>query len=348
MNSYGRQKTPFLFIINFDHTKSIVLPLQAAKKAHIFFDIQGITNYKYFKSEFSKPIIFTKTPISFEQYERAFQQVQSELRHGNSFLLNLTFPTQIDTNLSLKDIFQYSRAKYKLLFKNQFTVFSPESFVQIEENGSISSFPMKGTMDASIPNAAQIILHNPKEKSEHYTIVDLIRNDLNRVAKGINVARFRYMDEIKAHDGRHLLQISSKISGFLRPDWQKYIGDTIFTLLPAGSITGAPKEKTIEIIRAAEGYERGFYTGVMGIFDGKIVDSGVMIRFIEAENDQMTFKSGGGITVFSEVMSEYQELIQKVYVPINRNYPNRKRQNTVSEIPHCTVTPSEETIISAI
>mgnify|MGYP000682968536 FL=1 len=81
-------------------------------------------------------------------------------------------------------------------------------------------------------------------------------------------------------------------------------GEILFSLLPAGSITGAPKKKTLEIIAEAETYERGFYTGVMGYFDGSSLDSAVMIRFVEQEGDRMYFKSGGGITCRSEVESE--------------------------------------------
>jgi para-aminobenzoate synthetase component I len=316
MNELGSNEVPFLFIINFNQTESIVLPLEEAAKQQIFYDIQGFTNYDKFKSIFSKPIRFQKQPITWARYERAFQQVQDELRYGNSFLINLTFPTLIDTNLSLKTIFQYSRAKYKLLFKKDFTVFSPESFVQIDETGKISSFPMKGTIDAAIPNAKHLILNDEKEKAEHFTIIDLIRNDLNQVAKGIKVERFRYIDTIKTQFGAEFLQVSSKISGFLPSDWKKQLGDIFLTLLPAGSITGAPKAKTVEIIRSAEDYERGFYTGIMGVFDGKQVDSGVMIRFIEQHKKQKVFKSGGGITVFSQAAAEYQELIDKIYVPI--------------------------------
>jgi para-aminobenzoate synthetase component 1 len=86
--------------------------------------------------------------------------------------------------------------------------------------------------------------------------------------------------------------------------------------LPAGSITGAPKAKTVEIIKQTENYTRGFYTGIFGYFDGVNLDSAVMIRFIENENGRLFFKSGGGITSMSEVQKEYEELIQKIYVPI--------------------------------
>ena len=89
------------------------------------------------------------------------------------------------------------------------------------------------------------------------------------------------------------------------------------TLLPAGSILGAPKPKTLEIILEAENYDRGFYTGVCGWFDGVNLDSCVMIRFIEKESGKLYFKSGGGITHLSNFADEYQEMKNKIYVPIH-------------------------------
>ena len=94
------------------------------------------------------------------------------------------------------------------------------------------------------------------------------------------------------------------------------VGLGLFKLLPAGSISGAPKPRTLDIIQEAEEYVRGYYTGVTGIFDGENLDSGVLIRFIEKKDNQLIFKSGGGITARSEVHSEYQEIIDKVYLPI--------------------------------
>ena len=134
------------------------------------------------------------------------------------------------------------------------------------------------------------------------------------VAKNVKVDRFRYIDHLKTSE-KHLLQVSSQISGELPSDYQHTIGDIICKLLPAGSISGAPKKKTIEIIDEVEGYERGYYTGIFGIFDGNDLDSGVMIRFIEKDGAEMYYKSGGGITINSIAENEYNELIDKVYVP---------------------------------
>jgi para-aminobenzoate synthetase component 1 len=109
--------------------------------------------------------------------------------------------------------------------------------------------------------------------------------------------------------------MSSEISGELPLNYYETLGDLIFKLLPAGSISGAPKKKTVEIIRQAEQYDRGFYTGIFGIFDGENLDSGVMIRFIEQTAEGLFYKSGGGITAKSNCSEEYQELIAKIYVP---------------------------------
>ncbi len=88
-------------------------------------------------------------------------------------------------------------------------------------------------------------------------------------------------------------------------------------LLPAGSVTGAPKKKTLEIIEETENYDRGYYTGIFGIFDGKNLDSCVLIRFIENQiTDKLIYKSGGGITFLSDAEKEYDEMLKKVYVPI--------------------------------
>jgi para-aminobenzoate synthetase component I len=313
MNEFGKRRIPFLFIINFDLTEfEILTPSQAAKKS-IFFNFEGKGNFSSPAFKKTDPIEFRADPVSYEHYQKAFGTVEDHIRLGNTYLLNLTFPTRIRTNLTLKEIFERSVSKFRLYYEDQFVVFSPEIFVTIKEN-KISSFPMKGTIDAAIPGAEKRLMTDEKERAEHNTIVDLIRNDLSMVSKNVRVARFRYVDEIKTHDGE-LLQTSSEITGDLPLDWNEHIGDILIPLLPAGSVTGAPKNKTVEIISKTEGYDRGFYTGIFGFYDGQKLDSAVMIRFIERSGNDLFFKSGGGITCYSDCKSEYDELIAKVYLP---------------------------------
>jgi len=313
MNLLGKKREPFLFVFDFELQKPLIIPLELAAESNIWFSINGVRNYKR-RQHKSKEFIFKKYPMAYALYKKSFDRVMKHIRYGNSFLTNLTFPTDIETDLTLEEIFYRSNAPFRLLFKNQFVVFSPELFVKIR-NGKISSYPMKGTIDASLPGAETILLNDPKEISEHHTITDLIRNDLSMVAEDVRVDKFRYIDEVITHDKR-LLQVSSEISGILPEDWNENLGSIVAKLLPAGSICGAPKKKTLEIIRESEICPRGYYTGVFGIFDGINVESAVMIRFIENTNGKLVYRSGGGITVFSDPEKEYQELIDKVYLPI--------------------------------
>lgn len=308
MNELGSCRTPFFFMINFDKTKGFVIP---------FDELTDEFEFKIDEQKLQRNVAIklTKHPITYELYKKQFEIVHKNIMLGNSFLANLTCETPIEINLKLDEIFHLAQAKYKLLWKDHFVSFSPETFVKIID-GKIYSYPMKGTIDASIANAAETILNDPKEKAEHYTIVDLIRNDLSKVAQKVEVTKFRFIDEIKTHD-RSLLQVSSEICGELPKNYHENLGSIFDKLLPAGSISGAPKEKTIEIILEAESYDRDFYTGVFGIFDGGNVDSAVLIRFIEQKNNGLVFKSGGGITHQSNSKSEYLEMIQKIYVPIN-------------------------------
>ena len=313
MNKLGAQGIPFLFIIDFDSLKPLVYPLDQIP-SHILYQTPARTNHTSSVLLDTKEILFSKRPISFEKYSSAFDKVMYHLNRGDTYLLNLTQPTQLETNLSLKEVFVRSQAKYKLLIDGEMVCFSPEIFVKIED-GNISSYPMKGTIDASIPDAEEKILNDPKESAEHNTIVDLIRNDLSMVSKKVRVEKFRYIDRLKTNQ-KELLQVSSKIVGELPDNYTESIGDILAKLLPAGSISGAPKEKTVEVIKEAEQYDRGYYTGIFGIFDGVNLDSAVIIRYIENDNGQLVYKSGGGITAKSDVNDEYQELIDKVYAPI--------------------------------
>ncbi|WP_235424653.1 aminodeoxychorismate synthase component I [Chelonobacter oris] len=311
---FGRQRQPFLFLIDFEQQKPLIFPLHEAARHGIFFEIRGETNRDWQLPLPAEPLRLKTLPIDFERYLCGFEWVQQQLQAGNTYLLNLTYPTALECNYSLRRIFQLSRAPFKLLWDNRFVCFSPESFVTTANN-KIYSYPMKGTIDAALPNAEQQLLASEKEQWEHNTIVDLIRNDLSIVAERIEVTRLRYVEKLHTERGM-ILQTSSEICGRLAHDWQNRIGELLWKLLPAGSISGAPKEKTVQIIRQAEQGERGYYTGVFGVFDGENLQSAVLIRYLEQTESGLLFRSGGGITTQSKPDEEYHELLQKVYIPI--------------------------------
>ena len=313
INDLSKKGTPFLLISNFKCNNNIVVPLADINSNEILYNLNSNKNCQDLRLSESRPVL-KRSPVSFKKYNNAFDKVHQEIVAGNTYLLNLTFPTEIESSASLKSIFYQSKAKYKLWYNDQFIVFSPETFIKII-NKKVTCYPMKGTIDANIPRAREIILSNEKEIAEHSTIVDLIRNDMSIFANNVTVEKFRYIDELKTNE-KHLLQVSSEVSGELSEKANDRLGEVIFSLLPAGSISGAPKMRTLDIIDEAENYDRGFYTGICGIFDGKNFDSGVMIRFIEKNDGKLVYKSGGGIHFLSDAKAEYQEMIDKVYVPI--------------------------------
>ena len=366
INRLASQDEPFLFVINYQGDKAFIRLLSDINPEECLFDFEGRGNLSHawketwkegtseketWKKETSEEEISETTwqiePPLYEDYERSFNIVKSNIMAGNSYLTNLTCRVPVSCNLSLEDIFHRAKGKYKLLLRRKrnltpFVCFSPETFVRIK-GGRIYSYPMKGTLDASLPNAEKQLMEDRKEAAEHATIVDLIRNDLSRVADDVRVDKYRYIDVLHTNKG-DILQSSSEISGRLPEDYPHHLGEILDAQLPAGSITGAPKDKTMQIIQEAEGYDRGFYTGIMGIYDQGELNSAVMIRFIEEETSpvdfeadgeknfkakegkasegkepkasrKLYFKAGGGITSKSDCRKEYEEVIQKIYLP---------------------------------
>ncbi|MET3034466.1 aminodeoxychorismate synthase component I [Chryseobacterium sp. NRRL B-14859] len=314
MDELSLQKVPYFFMVDFLSGNVEIYKEKEIEKSGLIIDFQQFSTIKK-QPELTKKIEWKSFPETLESFKKGFDKVQKNIRLGNSYLVNYTRKTKIETNLTLEEIFYHSIAKYKVFYKDFFVFFSPETFVKIID-GKILTYPMKGTIDASLENAAEVLKNDKKEKAEHYTVVDLLRNDLSMVADDVTVNKFQHIDLIRTRQ-KDLYAMSSEITGMLKPEFDGKVGSIMQKLLPAGSILGAPKPKTLEVILEAEEYERGYYTGVCGWFDGKNVDSCVMIRFIEKEGDQLYFKSGGGITHMSKLEDEYQEMKNKIYVPIH-------------------------------
>ncbi len=293
---------------------NIILPLSEVKSDTILYDFNHISNETDVSEAKKSPIITDCRLMDYVDYKNCFDIVHHNLLYGNSYLCNLTSETEIEINGSLDAVYASAQAKYKLLYQNQYVCFSPETFVKIRDS-KIYTYPMKGTIDADIEDALDIILKDKKETAEHNTIVDLLRNDLGIVSNNVRVTKYRYHDILETSN-KKLIQISSEIVGDLDSNYNYRIGDILFKLLPAGSVTGAPKQKTLEIIAKAENHNRNYYTGIAGVFDGENLDSCVLIRYIEKRGEKYYYKSGGGITIYSDPEKEYEELNNKIYVPI--------------------------------
>lgn len=331
LNQWGHEKKPFVFLIDFEQKKPLAwladqcpdyFQFKFTKASSIKKSVTTLTEtdqvsaideagFANFKVNFNSEGLLTKYPITLDDYQHKYNQVIDALYKGDSFLMNLTIPTPVQNKLDFQTYFDHAKSKYVIWLKEQFIAFSPETFIQIQ-NGKIATFPMKGTIDASLPNAKELLLNDPKEYAEHATIVDLLRNDLSRVASKVRVTNFRYYEEIPTQNGV-IGQMSSAIEGELPTNYASKIGSILYDLLPAGSVSGAPKKKTAELIASIEGIDRGYYTGIAGYFDGINLDSCVLIRYLAANN---IYHSGGGVTFQSDMASEYQEMINKVYVPV--------------------------------
>jgi len=305
LNNYGSKREPFFFLIDYELKNFDIIALNNLPK-----DILYTLDNKVIKQH---NITIKKFPITFNDYKKSFLKIQDHIKNGNSYLANLTFCTKIESFYSLKDIYNNANSRFKLYYKDQFVSFSPEQFIEIKDN-KIYTYPMKGTIKVNIPDAKVTLLNDQKEQAEHTMIVDLLRNDLSIIAKDVKVENFRYIDKIKAGEDE-LFQTSSKISAKLNNNWQRNLGEILVSLLPAGSITGTPKRKTVEILKDIEDYNRGYFTGVFGVFDGTNLNSAVLIRFIEKKDNTFIYKSGGGITSDSNCLLEYNEMLDKIYIP---------------------------------
>ena len=219
---------PFIFIINYQQDASYIEAVSSVDPAEILYNLNGFTNQPMFAENniaflSRKRLRWQSFPESLATYQHSFDIVQRNIFAGNSFLTNLTCRTPVETNLTLKDIYCYSKAMYKLWVRDAFTAFSPEIFIRIH-NGRIYSYPMKGTINASTPSADRLLINDPKETAEHATIVDLIRNDLSMVAEQVSVSRYRYIDKLQTNQGS-ILQTSSEIQGVLPDDYLTNLGN---------------------------------------------------------------------------------------------------------------------------
>ena len=309
LNRYGSDRTPCFFLLDFELNQPLVYPAQSPEVRFHFPRRPDMADTA------ARPSLRPR-PIPFAHYDRAFHRIQEGLQRGDSFLANLTFATPVELDGSLEAVYAATEAKYRVYLPGRFVCFSPETFVTISEAGYLETRPMKGTAADTVAGRREL-LASAKETAEHATIVDLLRNDLSRVASGVRVTDYRYLRRIETRRGG-LVQTSSKIGGWLTQAWADELGAILFELLPAGSVSGAPKAATLELIRSAEDGPRGYYCGVAGYFDGETLDTCVLIRYLEKTPEGYVFRSGGGITAQSDAAAEYAELNAKIRLPYRR------------------------------
>lgn len=340
-NHRGSQSEPFLFLVDFEMLAARIFPPDTTELA-LAVNGQWITPSLHALG--SEPhVCLPPPPIELEilqppghsTFHKAFDLIRGGHVRGQTWLANLTFKTPVALRGhrdGLRELAPLLKAPCVVWHQygepsspEEFLCFTPESFIEIEGN-TIRTRPMKGTraLDPTCSNQAQAeeearlaLLNDEKELAEHITVVDLLRNDIGSVADTVHVPSFRYVERLDSGQ-RRLLSTSSLIEGTLPQDWKNNIGTLLSKLLPAGSVSGAPKQRTVELIRQAEESTRGYYTGVVGWFNGKNLRTWVLIRFLHLKNQDLVYQSGVGLTLYSDPTQEYQEVLDKIYLPLAR------------------------------
>jgi len=281
------------------------------------------------------PLLLTPT-WDYEQYKTAFAKTQNYLYEGDSYQINLTQPwqgqlppiTQINSEAKPAKLLNYLPALhnntgapfagYIGLADFELLSCSPELFLVFEKSADGANYirtkPIKGTRprghDASSDQALRDELAaSDKDRAENVMIVDLLRNDLGKYAQTGSV-RVPKLFAIESFSNVH--HLVSTITATIKEEVSPL--SVLFGSLPAGSITGTPKKRAVEIIAELETAARGAYCGTLGYmnFDGS-GQWNVLIRTLQAKQDgQVSLWAGGGITVGSDCAAEYQECVDKV------------------------------------
>jgi len=264
-----------------------------------------------------------KARIPKEEYIAKIVKIKEQIQLGNIYELNfcqeyfaenVEIPYEIDTYFKLNTITQ---APYSSYFKfGDFDIFcgSPERFLKKEGNKLISQ-PIKGTAPRGASEAEDVILksnlaNDPKERAENIMIVDLVRNDLSRVAS-VNSVRVDELCEIYSFETVH--QMISSISCDLKEGVN--FTEILKATFPMGSMTGAPKLRAMELIEELESFKRGLYSGSIGyITPNGDFDFNVVIRTLLYNKNEryLSCSVGGAITIQSDPEKEYQECLVKV------------------------------------
>ena len=251
---------------------------------------------------------------SFQEYSRTIKKIKNELKNGNTYQINYTMNQDFQVNLNPMDIFlsirESSRPTYGYYINigdYQILSFSPESFFKTKDK-NIFSYPMKGTINNSKNEIENKFLMkklqtNPKDKSEHIMIVDLLRNDLGKICE-YNSIQVKDLFSIKTYPT--INQMVSCVHGKLKENIRHI--DIFKALCPGGSITGAPKESSMKIIDLLENYNREIYTGSIGHIDSNNnMYFNIAIRTMLIKNNIARYSTGGGIVWDSKAKDEWEE-----------------------------------------
>lgn len=259
-----------------------------------------------------------------DEYCSMVEKAKHYIHEGDIFQIVLSNRIEADIEGSLLDTYRALRmtnpSPYMFYFSSddiEIAGASPETLVKLE-NGVLHTFPLAGTRPRGNTDEEDLalekeLLADEKELAEHNMLVDLGRNDIGRISKIGSVEVEKYMN-IERYS--HVMHIGSTVRGIIRDD--KDALDAVDSILPAGTLSGAPKLRTCELICELENNKRGIYGGAIGYIDftGNL-DTCIAIRLAFAKNGKVFVRSGAGIVADSIPENEYQECINKAKAVMN-------------------------------
>jgi anthranilate synthase component 1 len=247
------------------------------------------------------------------EHERRVGRVQEHIRRGDAFQIVLSQRAERPTTATPLAVYRALRrinpSPYLFLLELDGLALvgsSPETHVKVE--GSRASLnPIAGTTDRGEGDAERL-LASDKDRAEHVMLVDLGRNDLSRVCKpgSVHVERFLEPERFS-----HVTHLVSEVTGELRDGVMPF--DVLRATFPAGTVSGAPKVRAMQIISELEGHRRGTYAGVVGYYlPGVGLDTCIAIRTVRLQDGRAYLQAGGGIVLDSDPGAEHQECLNKL------------------------------------
>jgi len=322
-------------VIAFDHLKQKIILIANVKTEELdsgynkaVMEIESMVKLiKHGAYQETRPAKITSDfrPLFKEQeYCAMVNKAKHYIREGDIFQVVLSNRFEADFEGSLLNAYRVLRTSnpspYMFYISNsdvEIAGASPETLVKLQ-NGNLSTFPLAGTKPRGKTDEEDLqnekdLLSDPKELAEHNMLVDLGRNDLGRISKfgTVNVEKYLSIERFS-----HVMHIGSTVRGEIRDD--KNALDALDSVLPAGTLSGAPKIRACEIINKLENNKRGIYGGAIGYIDftGNL-DTCIAIRIVFKKNGKVFIRSGAGIVADSVPENEYQECINKAQGVMN-------------------------------
>ena len=290
------------------------------KKPLLYFEVfETFSNFTPQIEPTTNYLLSEKPLVSKLEYSKALTQIKDKISNGITYEVNYTYPTEVISSLDEFELYQAllknQTTPYNTFIKNEYETllsFSPELFFTIKNN-KITTKPMKGTVKRGLTpeqdrKNVEFLKNDIKNKAENVMIVDLLRNDLSKIAKtgSVNVPN---LFEIETHKTVH--QMTSTIEAELEEGTTLYkVFESIF---PCGSITGAPKISTMRVIEDVENFSRDIYCGAIGLITPEETVFSVPIRILQKENTDNSYlcHTGGAIVWDSDIQDEWEETFIK-------------------------------------